>query len=167
MDIPAISPLHDTTPFFALLNNRLKFRLFLLGKLPAAYFSGLRVVEANEPYCRISVPYGWLTQNPFRSAYFASLSMAAELSTGALVMAHIYGRKPAASMLLVAMDGQFYKKATGMTTFTCSEGLAIKAAVQKAYDSLQPQTFTVESVGDNSNGERVALFRFTWSVKVR
>lgn len=168
MDIPALpSSLPDTASFFALLNNRLKFRLFLLRKLPAACFSGLRVVEAIESCCRISVPYGWLTQNPFRSTYFASLSMAAELSTGALVMAHLYRRKPAASMLLVAMEGRFYKKATGITTFTCNEGLAIKAAVQKAYDTLQPQTFAVESVGCNGSGEPVALFRFTWSVKVR
>ena len=161
-------PAPDTTnTFFALIKNPISFRLFLLHKLPAAYFSGLRIISINESSCEVSVPYKWFTKNPFRSTYFACLSMAAELSTGALVMATIYKRKPAASMLPVAMESKFYKKATGRTTFICKDGMAIKEAVQKAYDSLLPQSITVHSSGYNSNGELVATFQFTWSIKVK
>lgn len=158
----------DTTnTFFALIKNPVSFRLFLLQKLPAAYFSGLRIISINEGGCEVSVLYKWFTKNPFRSTYFACLSMAAELSTGALVMANIYKRKPAASMLPVAMESTFYKKTVGRTTFICNEGMAAKEAVQKAFDTLLPQSITVHSSGYNSNGELVAVFSFTWSIKVK
>ena len=57
---------------------------FYFQKLPAAFFSGVRIKEVGETKCRVSVPYKWFTQNPFRSTYFACLAMAAEMSTGAL-----------------------------------------------------------------------------------
>jgi hypothetical protein len=72
--------------FLALTRQGWKFRLFMLQKLPAAYFSGVRVREIRPEYARVSVPYRWFSQNPFRSTYFACLSMAAEMSTGLLGM---------------------------------------------------------------------------------
>lgn len=61
-----------------------KLRLWMMAKLPLAWLAGLRMEELTADRCRISVPYRWLSQNPFRSTYFAALSMAAEMSTGAL-----------------------------------------------------------------------------------
>ena len=87
--------------FIQLAKHPFKFRLFLFSKLPAAFFSGVRVREIDENKCVVSVPFKWLTQNPFRSTYFASLSMAAEMSTGALALAQIYKRSPPVSMLVV------------------------------------------------------------------
>lgn len=52
------------------------FNLFLLAKLPAAYFSGVRVLSLDEEECKVKVPYKWFSQNPFKSTYFACLSMA-------------------------------------------------------------------------------------------
>ena len=72
--------------FASLVHHPLKFRLFLLKNLPAAYFSGLKILSADSDRTVVSVPYRWLTRNPFRSIYFASLSMAAEMSTGILAM---------------------------------------------------------------------------------
>src|SRR6476469_6351731 len=105
--------------FLSLINNRTKANLFLLRKLPAAFFSGVRIEGATAERCTTFVPYTWRTQNPFRSTYFACLSMAAELSTGALAMAAVYGRKPALSFLITGLEGQFHKKATSKTRFTC------------------------------------------------
>src|SRR5881227_3751075 len=106
--------------FLEIVNNRTKARLFLLRKLPAAFFSGVRIEAASIEQCTVSVPYNWSTKNPFHSTYFACLSMAAELSTGVLAMAAVYGRKPAVSLLVVEMNSRFLKKATGKTRFTCS-----------------------------------------------
>jgi len=167
MDAPVTPVATYADAFFGIIRNPLKFRLFLLQKLPAAYFSDLRIRHINENSCRVSVPFKWFTQNPFRCTYFACLSMAAELTTGTLVMANIYKRKPAASMLLVSMESTFYKKAVGRTTFICKEGIAIKEAVQKAYDILSPQSIKVASQGYNEAGELVAAFSFTWSFKVK
>ncbi|MBP6288168.1 MAG: thioesterase, partial [Ferruginibacter sp.] len=79
-----------------------------------------------------SVPYKWLSQNPFRSTYFACLSMAAEMSTGVLALAHIYKRQPAVSMLVSKVEGTFLKKAIGRTRFTCEDGQIIKQTIEDA-----------------------------------
>src|ERR1017187_5455597 len=63
----------DKNDFLKMVNHPLKFRLYLLYKLPAAYFSGVRIREITEEKCITSVPYKWLTQNPFRSTFFACL----------------------------------------------------------------------------------------------
>jgi hypothetical protein len=153
--------------FIRLLRHPVKFRLFLLWKLPAAFFSGVRIRDMDEHHCVVTVPFKWLTQNPFRSTYFASLSMAAEMSTGALAMAHIFKRRPAVAMLVVRVDSQYIKKATGRTRFTCNDGSALKAAIEKSVSSGEPQSFTARSTGVNKEGETVAEFFVTWSFKAR
>lgn len=158
---------HDPDPFFQLANNPFKFRLFLLTKLPAAFIAGLRVVRCNEKTCTVSVPFKWLNQNPFRSTYFACLSMAAEMSTGALAMANIYKRRPAMSMLITNVESSYFKKAIGKTYFTCNEGLVIKDAINAAYSSASPQIIKVKSEGYNKQNDLVAEFWFTWSFKVK
>jgi len=95
------------------------FRLFLIKKLPLAFFVGLKVLEFSNQQCSISVKKRWFNNNPFSSIYFAVLAMAAELSTGLICSAGIYKRKPAVSMLIVKMGGSFYKKATGRIIFSC------------------------------------------------
>lgn len=153
--------------FIRLVNHPLKFRLFLLMKLPAAYFSGVRIRKMSENDCVVSVPYRWGTQNPFRSTYFACLAMAAELSTGALAMSLIFKRKPAVSMLIVKMESDYFKKATGRTSFTCADGEAMRQTVEAALNSGEAQTFTAVSTGRNADGETVAEFRFTWSFRAK
>jgi hypothetical protein len=151
--------------FFRIVRNPLKFRLFMLQKLPAAYFSGLRLQSVDDESCAVSVPFKWFTQNPFRSTYFACLSMAAEMSTGVLAMAHIHKRSPAVSMLVVANEGKFLKKATGITTFRCIDGADIHQAIEESIATGQGQTIVVQSKGRDSSGEVVAEFSFTWSFK--
>ena len=160
----AVAP---SAAFFSTIRNGLRYRLFLLKNLPAAYFAGLRVEEVDEAHCTVSVPFKWFTQNPFRSTYFACLSMAAEMSTGVLAMANVYKRRPSVSMLVVGMEASFGKKATGKTYFTCSNGDHIREAVQRAISTATPQTLTVRSTGTNAAGELVAEFTFTWSFKAK
>lgn len=156
-----------TAAFFALINHPLKFRLYLLKTLPAAYFSGLKIVQANDASCTVSIPFKWFTQNPFRSTYFACLSMAAEMSTGVLAMAHVHKRKPAVSMLVTGIEGKFHKKATGLTMFRCNDGEAIQNAIALSVSSAKGQTVKAHSVGRNKAGEDVAEFWIEWSFKVR
>ncbi|MEI9809038.1 MAG: DUF4442 domain-containing protein [Bacteroidota bacterium] len=156
-----------TAGFIRLMKHPFKFRMFLLSKLPSAYFTGVRVREADEQKCVVSVPYKWFSKNPFRSTYFASLAMAAEMSTGALSMAHLYKRKPSVSMLLVKLEAEYYKKATGRTTFTCEEGEAIRQAIEESISSGEARSVRARTTGKNEQGEVVAEFFFTWSYKAR
>jgi len=153
--------------FMALANHSFKFRMYLLYKLPAAFFSGIRIREINIEKCITSVPYKWLTQNPFRSTYFASLAMAAEMSAGVLALNNVYKRKPAVSMLITKMEASYFKKATGLTFFTCEEGLKIADTVNEAISYGEGKTIIVKSSGRNKEGELVAEFLFTWSFKTK
>ncbi len=157
----------NAAKFLQLINNRFKFKLFLLSKLPSAFFCGVRVQQADETKCVVTVPYKWLSQNPFKSTYFACLSMAAEMSTGVLGLAHIYKSSPAVSMLVVNITGNFFKKAVGKTIFTCPDGLLIKQTIEAAVASGEGKTVTAKSNGINEQGEVVATFEVTWSFKAK
>lgn len=153
--------------FLVLVNHPFKFRLYLLYKLPAAFFAGIKIKECSQQKCVTSVPYKWLTQNPFRSTYFASLAMASEMSTGMLAQYNTYKSNPSISMLVIKMEANYFKKATGITYFTCEEGLQIANAVNEACSSGEGKTVTVKSIGKNKEGEVIAEFLFTWSFKVK
>ncbi|MBE7172182.1 MAG: DUF4442 domain-containing protein [Williamsia sp.] len=157
----------DTGAFIRLVNHRFKFPLFLFSKIPSAFFSGVRIREISEEACTVAVPYKWFSQNPFRSTYFACLAMAAELSTGALLMAHTYKSRPSVSILVTRMEAQFHKKASGTTLFVCADGLKIREALAAAVQSGQAGTISALSTGQNERGETVAEFRVTWSFKAR
>ncbi len=154
-----------TGAFIRQMKHPIKFRMFLLAKLPAAYIAGVRVRDINENSCRVTVPYKWLSQNPFRSTYFACLSMAAEMSTGALAMAHLYKSDPPVSMLVVKVESEYFKKATGRTSFICEDGPQFQQAVQETIKTGEARTVKAKSVGTNKEGEVVAEFYITWSFK--
>jgi hypothetical protein len=156
---------HNFAAFFSLINNPFKLKLYFLKNLPAAYFSGLKVVAATNVFCTVSIPFKWFTKNPFRSTYFACLSMAAELSTGILAMANVYKRTPPVSLLVTGIEGKFYKKVTGLCLFTCEDGEMVKNTVTAAISSGQPQTIKAYTIGKNESGEKVAEFWITWSFK--
>jgi hypothetical protein len=156
-----------TASFIRSMNNPLKFRLFLFAKLPAAYLAGVRLREIDEAHCKVTVPYKWLSQNPFRSTYFACLSMAAELSTGALAMAHMQGSVPAISMLVVKVESAYFKKATERTTFLCRDGELFRQAAEETVRTGQPVEVRAHSRGTNKQGDLIAEFFVTWSFKAR
>lgn len=153
--------------FIKLMRHPVKSRYFLLRRLPAAFFSGVRIMDVTERSCKVIVPYKWFTRNPFRSTYFACLSMAAELSTGALAMMQLYKRTPAVSMLIVKMESTYLKKATSITTFVCDDGYALRETIERAVATGEGQTLVTRSSGINEQGESVAEFLFTWSFKVK
>ena len=139
--------------------------LYFLQKLPSLFFWGVKIKSASRECFQTRIPYRWRTQNPFRSTYFAAQSGAAELSTGILGMLALADTVPC-SMLIVSMEAAFLKKATNWITFTCDEGTAIQATVQKAIETGEPQTITVTSTGvQEDNGSIVSQMKFTWSFK--
>ncbi len=149
------------------ISNPLKFRLFLLQRLPAAFFCGLKIRSFSQQQSVIGVRYSWFSQNPFRSIYFAVQSMAAEMSSGILGFAQIYQRKPGISMLVLKVEGTFLKKATGFILFTCTDGNKITAAVEQSIITGEAQTVVCRSVGTNEQQEIVADFFVTWTFKTK
>ena len=147
--------------------NSFLLRLSFLSSLPAAFFAGLKAKEVTDEKVVTVVKYSWFTKNPFQSIYFACLAMAAELSTGLLLIDLTTDSKPAISTLIVKNEASYYKKATGTILFTCSDGALIKEKVQQAITTGQGVLIEATSTGRNEKGEVVAEFKFTWSIKTK
>lgn len=150
-----------------LINNSFLFRLYLLKSLPMAFIAGIRVKELSDVKAITVIKYGWLTQNPFRSMYFACQAMAAEMSTGLLVMNHTYNSVPAISMLIIKNQAVYFKKAVGKIIFTCDDGALVEEIISKAKRTGEGVTTDLKSVGVDEAGDIVAEFIFTWSVKAK
>lgn len=157
----------DQLTFSKRINNNLLFKLFSITKLPLAFITGLKILDFNKDECITSVRFKYLNKNPFFSTHFAVLSMAAELSTGAFALLAVEGRHPSVATILTGLNAKFVKKATGRTTFKCTEGAKLISAVEKAIEAQEPQVQTVSTTGRNRDGEIVAIFEFTWSFKQR
>jgi len=144
-----------------------KINLFLLFKLPAAFFCGVRVQHIDTSSCTTKVRHRWINQNPFRSMFWAVQGMAAELSTGAMVMSSIRDMNMPISMLVLNNKGTFLKKATGKIVFSCTDGVRIREAMDLAVSSGEGQTIWLKSEGTNRAGDVVSRFEFEWTLKVK
>ena len=144
-----------------------KINIFNAFKLPAVFFTGIRVKSINNEVCTVSVKHRWINQNPFKSMFWAVQGMAAELTTGALMLMKIRESQKNISMLVANNNATFTKKATGRITFTCYDGKKIDDAITKAIDTGEGQTIWMQSVGTNEEGIDVSVFNFEWSIKVK
>jgi hypothetical protein len=147
--------------------NPRQINTFLLFKLPAAYFTGVRLKSISRTNCVTSVKHRWINQNPFKSMFWAVQGMAAELSTGALVMSTIRESERNISMLVANNKASFSKKALGRINFTCNDGKLITEVVAKAIATGEGQTCWMKSLGRNSEGVVVSNFEFEWTIKVK
>lgn len=147
--------------------SRSKVNLFILFKLPSAYLCGVRTKFIDNTKCVATVKHRWINQNPFNSMYFAVQAMAAELTTGALVLSQIRDSKMNISMLVANSKSNFTKKAIGRITFTCNEGLLIENAIKQAIATNEGQTIWMKSIGIDEKGDQVSEFDFEWSVRVK
>ena len=136
-------------------------------KLPSAYLCGVRLKEMDDSKSMVQVRHKWINQNPFNSMFWAVQGMAAELTTGALVMKKIRDSGQKISMLVANNNASFTKKATGRITFECTEGYKIDEAIANAIDTQEGQTVWLNAKGINKDGVQVSDFNFEWTLKVK
>ena len=144
-----------------------KLNTFLIFKLPSAYLCGVRAKYLDDTKCIVSVKHRWINQNPFKSMYWVVQGMAAELTTGALVMQKIRQSGKKISMLVAGNNAKFTKKATGRIAFECNEGHLIDEAISKTIKTGEGQTIILNAKGHNKEGEQVSDFNFEWTVKIK
>lgn len=144
-----------------------KLNLYLLTKLPSAYFCGVRVFALENTYCSVKVKHNWFNQNPFNSMYFAVQNMGAELTTGALLMRAIKKSNQKISMLVLNQKSKFTKKATGVITFKCVQGKLIDEKIKETLNSKEGVTFWLQSEGFDERGDKVGTYDFEWTLKTK
>ncbi len=144
-----------------------KYNMFTMLKLPSAWLTGVRLKKIDEQSCTVQVKHRWINQNPFKSMFWAVQGMAAELSTGVLVITYARNSNHKISMLIANNNASFTKKATGRITFMCHDGYKIKETIEKAIASKEGETCWMKAIGTNADGIQVSEFNFEWSVKVK
>jgi Domain of unknown function (DUF4442) len=147
-------------------NTPWKMRYFMFNRLPAAWFMGIGVQELSSERAVIRLPYGWRSQNPFKSIYFAAQCAAAEMSTGLLATAALQ-EQPPVSMLVRHIEAEFLKKASHTLLFTCEQGAEVQAVIRKAVETGEPQTLRMAAVGRLPDGVEASKVWVEWSFKVK
>lgn len=151
--------------------NPFSFSLFFLFNVPMGWFSGMRLKHLDTKKAISRIPfrffYRWQNKNPFKSIYFAVQCMGAELSSASMVALAVEGHKPSFAYIVTKMRSQYFKKATGTTTFTCNDGDKIFSAVNKALKTKEGVEIEAKSTGTLEDGTIVSEFHFTWSIKQR
>lgn len=99
--------------------------------------------------------------------FWAVQGMAAELSTGALIIMKIKQLNRNISMLVIKNEAQFTKKAKGQIIFSCTQGQEIDMLLQKAIETGIGQTIMLTAEGRDASGDVVSVFNFLWSVKLK
>ena len=144
-----------------------KINSFMMFKLPLAYFGGVRVFSLNEKTAAVNIKHRWINQNPFKSMFWAAQGMAAEMSTGVLVMNAIENSGNKVSMLVTNQKANFTKKATGRIQFVCNDGALVSKAIEESSKTGEGKVVKMKSEGINSEGISVSNFEFEWSLKVK
>ena len=142
-----------------------RFWLFSIWKLPMAFIARMRVKKLTTEDCVVSVPYNYINKNPFYSIYFAVQAMAAELSTGALVLLHVDQYN--ISTLVTKLDSQYFKKATTKINFICLDGDKLSQVIRSVIETGEGVSCVLKSRGYDKEGVCVSEFNITWSLKLR
>tara|TARA_B110000037_G_scaffold153368_1_gene173028 strand:+ start:1147 stop:1608 length:462 start_codon:yes stop_codon:yes gene_type:complete len=144
-----------------------KLNFFTFFKLPMVWLAGIRVVVFERNYCEAKVKHRWINQNPFKSMFWAVQGMAAELTTGVLLMQEIQSSNQKISMLVVNNKANFSKKARGRITFSCAPENKITDAIEKLIKLKVPQTLWLTSKGLDENQNIVCTFKFEWTLLIK
>jgi hypothetical protein len=150
--------------FYKLANNRFLFRLYLIARLPAAWFMRVQLLQCTPERTVVQLPYGWRSQNPFRSTYFAAQCAAGELSTGMLCLAALQ-EKPPVSMLVTHIEAEFFKKADKPLTFRCDQGIEVATLIEHMLEDGQARSLEMKSIGTLPDGVKASEVRVQWSFK--
>ena len=144
-----------------------RINVFNFFKLPSVWWCGIRVTKIDNISCRVKVIHRWINQNPFKSMFWAVQGMAAELTTGVLIMEAIQNSKRKVSMLVLNNRANFSKKARGKVLFECDEKQKILKAMNQLIKTQQPQAIWLTSKGIDQNGDIVSTFEFEWTLLLK
>ncbi|MDB4063475.1 DUF4442 domain-containing protein [Flavobacteriaceae bacterium] len=147
--------------------SKFQISLFTLLKLPSVWLCGIRVTSLEQSFCEAKVKHRWINQNPFNSMFWAVQGMAAELTTGMLLIQEIQISKRKVSMLVLNNKANFSKKAQGRITFSCNSADLITNAIKKLLETDKPQTLWLTSKGMDENNDLVSTFEFEWTLLIK
>lgn len=147
--------------------NQEFFKQMLTSQIPIAWIAGVRLESFENNKVQTYVELDFLNQNPFNSMFWAVQGMAAEFSTGLMLLRKVQMSGERISTLVVHQESTFTKKAVGKIVFTCDQGETIDDKIKEAIANKEGVSFKLNSTGVDEAGDVVANFTFTWSIKIK
>ena len=140
-----------------------RLRLWMVTKLPMGLLSGMYIRSLDEEQCIVVLRERWWITNPFGSVFWAVMGMAAELSTGALVYAHLQGS--GVRFILVGMEAQFFKKVKGKSYYFCQTGSEVLRSVGQIVNPNDSNVVIMPVSAKDEDGSLLAEFSFRWQLR--
>jgi acyl-coenzyme A thioesterase PaaI-like protein len=152
------------------LNATFKLRAFTFFKIPLLFYVSPSVEEINSDRCVVRIPLKRRTKNHLNVMYFGVLCTGADCAGGLMAMRLIQESGRNVSLLFKDFKAEFLKRAEGDVFFTCEDGPAIRAQVDKAMasdDRVNAPVRLTATVPSKLGSEPVALFELTLTLKKR
>jgi acyl-coenzyme A thioesterase PaaI-like protein len=148
----------------------LGIRLWAFLKIPMLAFVRPSVVELNNDRVVIRLRLTRRTKNHLGSMYFAALCAGADAAGGLIAFRMIQKSGKKVSLIFKSFEAEFLKRPEGDVHFTCEEGAAIRALVERVIASGEREHIPVHvtaTVPAKFGDEPVAKFVLTLSLKAR
>lgn len=145
------------------LKDPFRLRLWMLTHLPMGLLSGMKVISLDEEGCTVELRDRFWIHNPFRSVFWAVMGTAAEMSTGALLSAWCSDKK--VKFILTGIEGKFFKKVKGKSYYFCKAGQELASFIETLQSPGDVGSISLPVWGQDIEGQKVATFHFTWSLK--
>ena len=145
------------------LQQKWKLRWWMLRRLPMGLISGMHIISLDEESCNVELKDRWWIRNPFGSVFWAVMSMAAELSTGALVLA--YTQSAGIQFILVGFEAKFLKKAKGKSFYFCHAGKEVARSISNITNTTAPSIIILPVLAQDESGQLLAEFKCYWQLR--
>jgi acyl-coenzyme A thioesterase PaaI-like protein len=152
------------------VRNTAYLRAFGLFKVPLIFFTRPTVVELGDRRAIVRIPFLRRNRNHLGSMYFGVLCTGADCAGGIMAMRAIERSGKDVSLIFKDFKAEFLKRAEGDVHFTCEDGEAVSAFVDKVVASgerMNMPVHVVATVPSRMGTEPVARFELTLSLKRR
>ena len=157
----------DLEKTFSVLRGNIKPFLGQFISMPLATFAGLKVCAVEATECRVTLPGGWRTQNPFKSTYWAAQGMAAEMAAGVIPYAYVQAADVPIRMILSGTSGRFVKMCKTKSIFTCEVGALVESAMRETLSTGRSVTCDLSCIGRDESGDVISEWTFEWNFRAR
>lgn len=138
------------------------FQGLLWTRMPLLAMIKPRMRGLDQERCEVEIPFRYRNRNIFGTMYFAATLMAAELTTGGLVLFHNAARPEKVKFIVKGIEADFVKPARSRVTFVCDQGEEVRKAFEEALRGEEGVERTLEVSGRRADGEEVARVKVNW-----
>jgi acyl-coenzyme A thioesterase PaaI-like protein len=149
--------------------GKLKRNIWLLGtfKIPLLGYTRPKLVSINEEKVVMKIKLRRRTKNHLNSMYFGALAVGADTAAG--IHAYYLGVEKGVNLSLAfkSCKADFLKRAETDVSFVCTEGKKIAKQMDASIKTGERQNEDIFVEAFNTDGEMVATFVMTLSLKVK